>query len=183
MRAIGRAINAIINWLVSAQGKIAGYAVLVMTLMVTMDVILRFVFNAPTNFATEITAYLLVVSVSFGLAYTLKERAHIRIDLIISHLPRRATRWLQVFTSIISAFFTGFLCWLSWSQVAKSFALQTTSRTGLDVVIWPFQLFIPMGLALICLLLLLNIYNETRAALRKAEETELKEEKVDLWTG
>ena len=169
-----------INWLVSGQGRIAAYAVLVMALMVTIDVILRFVFNAPTKFATEFAAYLLVVSVSFGLAYTLRERAHIRIDFITSRLPRRVRSWVQVITSIMALVFTGLLSWLNWGEFMTSLKLQTTSRTAMDVVIWPAQLFMPLGLLVISLLLILNIYSETKVALGKVEKTDQEEGKTEL---
>lgn len=177
---LGRWLSAAIDWLVSVQGKIAGYAVLGMMLLVTMDIVLRFVFNAATKFATEFTAYLMVVSVSFGLAYTLREKAHIRIDFIISRLPRRVANWLQVITSILALGFTSVLFWLTWHQFSTSFTFQTTSRTGVDVVVWPAQLFIPLGLAVISLLLILNIYTHTKVALGKIKETIQEERQVDL---
>lgn len=177
---IGRRVNAVVNWLVSGLGRISGYAVLAMTLLITMDVILRFAFNAPTKFATETSEYLLIVAVSMGLAYTLRERAHIRIDFVVSRLPKQAANWLQPITSFLALIFTSVLLWLSWRQFLTSFTLKTTSRTGMDVVLWPTQLFIPLGLLVISLLLILNIYAETRVALGKVEETKPEERQAEL---
>ncbi len=164
-------VDTALNWLVLASGRISGYTILVMALLMTTDVILRFVFNAATKFATEISAYMLVASVSLGLAYTLRERTHIRIDLITSRLPKRLASWLQVVTSFLALIFTSTLLWLTWGQFAISFTLQTTSTTSIDMLIWPVQVLIPLGLLIISLLLTLNIYVETKVALGRVGET------------
>jgi hypothetical protein len=41
----------------------------------------------------------------------------------------------------------------------------------MDVVVWPAQLFMPLGLAVISLLLILNIYTGTKVALGKPGKT------------
>ena len=177
---IGRWITNAINWLSVAGGVISAYTILGMTLLVTMDVIMRFAFNAATKFATETSSYLLVVSISLGLAYTLKERAHIKIDIVVSHLPNCIVKWLQVLSSVLALVFTSILFWLNGRNFLTSFTLKTTSRTGMDVIIWPTQLFIPLGLLIISLLLILNIYSETRVALGKTVETTTEKRQEQL---
>jgi TRAP-type C4-dicarboxylate transport system permease small subunit len=162
MYRTGFLFKSVVHWLVQVQGLIAGYAVLAMTVMVTADVIARVLFNAASKFAVEFTGYLMVISVSFGIAYTLKERAHITVDLLTSKLPRYISRWLQAMASLLSLIFIAILFWLTWKQLMVSLRLNTLSGTAMDVPVWPVQLFIPLGLLLTILLMLFNIFDAFR---------------------
>ena len=143
---------------------------LVMSLIVTMDVTLRYAFNAPTVWAGELSAYLLVVVVFLGLAYTLQANAHIRVDFILQRLPGRVQDWMKLIASVLFLVFTIILCHLTWKSFVVSFTFKNTSCSLWDVPIWPVQGFIPVGFAIISLLLICNIYTETRLALRKSKE-------------
>jgi len=140
-----------------------------MTLIITMDVVLRYAFT-PTRWVHEFSTYLMVVLVFLGLAYALKEDAHIKVDFLVVRLPRLVQDWMKVFNSLLFLFFTIILFYFNWHLFAESFALKTTSFTSVDVTIWPVQLFMPVGLAILGLLLICNIYAETKAVLRKSNE-------------
>lgn len=161
---VSRAVNQIT---LSASG-IAGLALLVMTLIITMDVVLRYAFT-PTKWVHELSTYLMVVLVFMGLAYALKEDAHIKVDFLVVRLPRRIQDWMKVIHSALFLVFTIILFYLNWHLFNQSFALKTTSRTSIDVIVWPAQLFMPLGLAIMSLLLICNIYTEAKAVLGKSK--------------
>jgi TRAP-type C4-dicarboxylate transport system permease small subunit len=165
----GRLFSRVINQIALSASGIAGLAVLAMTLIITMDVVLRYAFE-PTKWVQEFSNYLMVVLVFLGLAYTLKEKAHIRVDFIIVRLPKGVGDWLRVINSTLLLAFTMILFYLNWHFFTVSFALKATSRTSLDVIIWPAQLVMPLGLAIMSLLLICNIYTEIKAALGKSNE-------------
>lgn len=165
----GRLFSRVINQIALSASGIAGFAVLAMTFIITMDVVLRYAFE-PTKWAQEFSTYLMIVLVFLGLAYTLKENAHIRVDFLIVKLPKRVRDWLRVINSTLLLAFTIILFYLNWRFFAASFALKATSRTSVDVILWPAQLVMPLGLAIMILLLICNIYTETKAALGKSNE-------------
>ena len=170
--SVVRMLNFATNRLTVITGLIAGFAILAMTVLIAMDVTLRYGFNAPTKWVDEISLYLMVVAVFIGLSYTLKEKGHIRVEFIVERLSRRVRNWLTVITSITFLVFTVFLIYLTWGSVLMSFASKLSSRTALDVIIWPFQALIPLGLALMALILIYNIYTEIKVALGKTERSE-----------
>ncbi len=165
----GRLFSRVINQIALSASGIAGLAVLAMTLIITMDVVLRYAFE-PTKWVQEFSTYLMIVLVFLGLAYTLKENAHIRVDFLIVRLPKRVRNWLRVINSTLLLAFTMILFYLNWRFFATTFALKATSRTSIDVILWPAQLVMPLGLAIMSLLLICNIYTETKAALGKSNE-------------
>jgi len=132
-----------------------------------MDVILRYGFGAPTPWAGEMSAYLLAVTVSLGLAYTQQENAHVRIDFLLCRLPKRFQDWIEVINSVLFLFVAITLCYLTWKNVVKSYTLKSTGLSLWNPLIWPGQAFISLGFALISLLLICNIYTEIKMVLSK----------------
>lgn len=153
-----------------AAGDMAGVGALFMALAITMDVALRYMFNAPTKWVNELSSYLLLVITFLGLAYTLREKGHIRADFLVRRLPTRVRNWVYVFGSIAFLIFTAFLFKFNLDLCVESVKLATRSHTGWDVPIAPWQAFIPLGLLLLGLPLIRNIYAETMIALGKSRQ-------------
>ena len=179
MEKLGRLVSLIGSWyslaihrLTLITGLIAGFSLLAMTLMVTMDVTLRYGFNAPTKWANEFSSYLAVLVIFLGISYVLRENAHIRVDVVVRKLPRRAQDWIRVITSVILLGYIIILFHLTWDVLVINFAINKTSFTAMDVPIWPIQAFIPLGLAIMGLLLIQHIFVEAKVALRKTERPE-----------
>ena len=170
LKRLGRLYSRIVKLLTLRAGDMAGLCALAMTLFITLDVFLRRAFNMPTIWANEASSYLLLVMVFMGAAYALGEKAHIRIDFIVVRLPRRVQDWMQVFSSIIFLIFTGILSYFTWSIFLDTVKFAETSRSLWDIPLAPWQVWLPLGLAIISLLLILNIYNEIKIARGKTKE-------------
>lgn len=138
-------------------GYAASCALLIMTIGVTLDVLARFLLGAGTKAAVEMSGYLLVAIVFLGLAYTQKTKGHIEIDFLVKRLSVRAQRWCRIFNSAVFLAYTVMLGYFGWKSAWTSYQFNSTSRTGLDVIIWPYQMIIPVGLAIASLLLVVSI--------------------------
>ena len=161
-----------IHRLTYTTGLIAGFCLLTITLIVTIDVTLRYGFNAPTKWVNEFSGYLAVLIIFLGISYVLRENAHIKVDVFIRKLPRGIHDWIKVITSIALLAYIILLFHLTWDVFVMNFAIKKTSFTAMDVPIWPIQAFIPVGLAIMGLLLIHHIYVEAKVALGKAERPE-----------
>jgi len=161
-----------IRQLTYITGLIAGFCLLAITLIVTMDVTLRYGFNAPTKWANEFSGYLAVLIIFLGIGYVLRENAHIRVDVFVRKLPRRVHDWLKVITSTAFLGYVIILFHLTWDVFVMNYMNKKTSFTAMDVVVWPVQIFIPAGLAIMGLLLIHHVFIEVKVALGKAERPE-----------
>ncbi len=151
-----RRLEWIVDRLVMAFGYIAGAAVLAMVLLVTVDVLFRFLFGGSTRMAVEFSAYLLVVIVFFGLAYTQREKGHISIDFFVAKLPAGLRRVVNLLGLLLFLLLAVYLGYRTWGAMMTSFRFGSTSRTGIDIIIWPFQAVIPAGLFLLAVFLALQ---------------------------
>jgi len=170
LELLGRLYQLVVKRTTLSAAYIAGICVVYMMLGITMDVTLRFFFNMPTIWVNELCNYTLVMMTFLGLAYALSERAHIRIDVVVSRLPKGVQNWLQVISSIAFLIFTSILFFFTWDYFMASVKFGATTRTLWDPPMAPWQAFLPLGLLIISLLLILNIYNEVKIARGKARE-------------
>lgn len=164
-------LDSVLNWLVIIGGKIAAYSVLAATFMITADVLARYILGAGTKWVVEYTGYLVVAIVFFGLAYVQRDAEHARVDFVLARLPRTIQTLVKIISLILFFAYSVILCTFGWKFFMKSFTLQTTSRTAVDVLIWPYQLVIPLGLALLSLWLIRDIVIAIKSKNRKSNES------------
>jgi C4-dicarboxylate transporter, DctQ subunit len=150
-------LDSILNGLVVIGGKVAAYCILAATLMITSDVLARYLLGAGTKWVVEYTGYLVVAIVFLGLAYVQKDHEHALVDFVLTKLSRKIQRWVTVIGLIMFLAYSVFLGLFSWQTFIRSFSLQITSRTAVDVPLWPYQLMIPLGLALLSLRLMHDV--------------------------
>ena len=79
----------------------------------------------------EIGGYVMAIVVAIGFSYALYNQAHIRIDILLSNLPRALAMWLNVVALAALLVFALFLFWRAWFVLAESYALQAVSSTPL----------------------------------------------------
>lgn len=131
--------------------SVAGWCYLLITLLICFDIVARRLLGFSTEATTELTGYLMAIGMSWGLAGTLLERGHVRIDVLVQKLPLRARVWLHL--ASLAALFasTAFFVWGSVSLALDSLDMGSTDLSSLRT-----PLAIPQGLwaAGIALLLL-----------------------------
>ena len=148
------ALRQLVARLSMASEFIANIALFLMTLGITADVFYRWLAGVSSKSVVELTGYLMVAVVFFGLAPAQRARAHIKVDIFLNMFPKAVKRAIEWLTQVMFIVYSVILCYLGWDSVTTSYMFKTTSRTGLDVLVWPFQLFIPIGLALLIVVLI-----------------------------
>ena len=73
-------------------GYFSGWLVPLMMMLVVVDVFMRYVMHQPLMVADEFSAYMLVALSFLGLAYTWREKGHVRIEIFVNRLSRRNLR-------------------------------------------------------------------------------------------
>ena len=77
---------------------ITGLGILAITLLVSLDVLMRFFLDEPQLFVDDLTSFLLVAVVFLGTGPTFYKGGHIRVDLMTSRLKPRTQSRLRVVT-------------------------------------------------------------------------------------
>lgn len=88
------------RWLLGAA---AGLLLVSMTLLTVVDVIGRYVFNAPVPGAFEATEIMLALAVFAGLPIVTARSEHVRVGLLVDRLPRRLAAALDIAAELLVA--------------------------------------------------------------------------------
>jgi TRAP-type mannitol/chloroaromatic compound transport system permease small subunit len=122
------------------EGEIASLLMIPLTLVVIYEVIMRYVFDAPTIWGFELTTLLYGIHYMLGLAYTQVHGGHVKVDVVLARFPGRTQAVVNIFTSIVIFLpvMTALTIW-SFKYAFTSFAGLEHSSTSWAPPIYPFK--------------------------------------------
>lgn len=143
--------NRFISNINGIAGELVAYWSIIAVFVYYYEVIARYVFNSPTNWAHE--SMFLMFGMQYLLAggYVLREGAHVRVDVIYMHFSKRTKALIDVITSsfffifMVALFVTGFIFF------NDSFEVNEVSFTEWEIHYWPVKFAIPLGALLLFL--------------------------------
>jgi len=98
------------NFLLKVTSKIldavGGFCSILMLLMIVnvfYDVVMRYFFNDASIGMQELEWHLFAAMFMFGIAYTIKEDAHVRVDIFYDNVSQRSQAWINIFGSVVLA--------------------------------------------------------------------------------
>jgi len=145
---ISRAIDA----LNAKIGQALIWLVLVMALVSAGNAAFRYLFNLSSNAWLELQWYLFSSVFLLCAGYTLLNDEHIRIDVVSSHLSRRAQLWIDIFGTVFFLLpLSIFIMWLSWPVFVNAWTSQEISGNAGGLIRWPVRLLVPLGFFLLSL--------------------------------
>ena len=152
-----RKLSRIIETLSNVSGYFSGLLVLLMMSIVMYEVFMRYVLHNPPCIADEISAYMLVGVVFIVLAYTWKEKGHVRIEFAITRLPTRVSQWLRLATLIIATAYVIVASKACYDFVLHTYQRGILSQSWLRIPLqWP-ELPLAIGFSLLSLQLIIEI--------------------------
>lgn len=138
---------------------IGGCALILMMLHISADVVARYIFNAPLHGTVEVvSAYYMVGVVFLPLAMIERSNAHIVVELVTQHFPRRVQELLIGIVAMASALYFGAFTWQTWGDALKKFAVSEVALGTVPVTVWPTRFYLPIGCGLITLVLLYKAF-------------------------
>lgn len=111
-----------------ATGKLVAWLTIAMMLITCLVVLLRYLFNTGSIALQESVTYLHGIVFLLGIAYTLKQKAHVRVDIIYQKLTLRAKACIDLLGNLFFLFPVAvFITWVSIDYVLFSWNLLETS--------------------------------------------------------
>ena len=150
-----------LSWVVAL---LAGIATLVIAILISADVLLRYFLNSPLLFVDEVASFLLVLVIFGGLAYTFLCGAHVRVDLVTTHLRPALRAWLRAGALALGIVFILVVSWTTLQSAITAYRYGRVSTVML-YPLWAPMLLIPAGLLLMSAVMLGALRRQLRAAL------------------
>lgn len=112
---------------------------------VGLEVIMRYFFNRPLIWVTEITECLLLYITFLGSAWLLREEGHVRVDIFINRLKPNTVAFLSTINSIIGVFISGTLTVYGTRVTWDYFQRGMYTPTAMELPLYAILLIIPIG--------------------------------------
>lgn len=157
---------------------LAGVVVLAITLLVSYDVGMRTLLDAPQLFVDELCGFLLVFVIFAGLAHTFLRGGHVRVDLVTGRLPGRARARMRIATLAAGIAVLLISAWVTSSSAITAFRYGRVSTVEL-YPLWVPMVAIPAGLLLMALAMAAIVLRQWRVLRRAgdaADEVALRED-------
>lgn len=157
-----------IEWLSEFSGYLSALAILLGTIVIMYQVIVRYFFGLPSIWQTEMSIYLLMFASLVGGAYGLKHNAHVGVDIFTIKLSPRKQTYLRIITGVFCLALLVIIAWKSsvmwWEATEKGW--RSDSLWGPKLT-YPYFI-LPLGMVLISLQYLALIYEDVISLKSKA---------------
>ncbi|MDJ0778063.1 MAG: TRAP transporter small permease subunit [Gammaproteobacteria bacterium] len=145
------AFNRLVARLNGFCGEFVAYWSAIAVFVYYYEVVSRYVFNSPTNWAHE--AMFLMFGMQYLIAggFVLREGGHVRVDVLYTNLSLRTRAMLDLVTSVFFFIFTVSLLVTGWIFFSDSFGQREVSFTEWHIQYYPVKFALPLGAALLIL--------------------------------
>ncbi len=147
----------------AAVAAIGAAFILPLVAAMIFEVVSRLVFGAPTAWAYE-TSYMMMAAIfMMGIAYALKRRDHVSVDLVYGVL---APRYKAMINILGYGLLLPCVVWLTYALF--NFALQAfrtgelTGQSAWNPVVWPYRTVLVVGFAVFALQVVAELIKSVR---------------------
>jgi TRAP-type mannitol/chloroaromatic compound transport system permease small subunit len=129
------------------SGRVVAWLIVPMVLSLCYEVVARYVFNAPTQWAYDMTFMLYGSFFMLGAAFTLQRKGHVRTDsLYAGWRPRRQALVDLAGHLLMLLPFAGVMVFVGWGYFVKAWVTnETFVSSSWQPVTWPFKLAMPVA--------------------------------------
>lgn len=136
---------------------LSGAILLFITIAIFVDVFLRYFFDRPSIWVTEVSSYLFLYLIFLATAYALQVGQHIQVTFLLDYFSDKVRRIIDIITSIFALIFSVVLLWQSSVMTWTAFAEHWTSPTMLNAPFAYIYVIMVIGSFLLVLTFIGNI--------------------------
>ncbi|MGE0796665.1 MAG: TRAP transporter small permease subunit [Lautropia sp.] len=158
-----------IERIVGAVGVFAALLLVPLVLATCWEVYSRYVAGAPTTWAYEVGYMLTGSHFLLGLAYTLRQDLHIRIDVFTTLMSPRLRALIDTLAYTVMLPLLLWLAWMLLQYLLTGYARdERTGQSALNPPVWPFRLVFTVSFTLFALQVFCELL-KSLARLRSAD--------------
>ena len=163
-----------------AGGWLAGILMMLAMLLVIGEIVIRSFFSGTLYIADEYSGYLMAMLTFMGLAYTLRERGHIRMMFLPHVIKGRAHVVFNMACFVVGFLFCAALTSYTWDFFWDSVVSESRSMQISETYLAIPQAFLPLGSALLTLQFLAEFLKGVAILRQDTEGIHVLEEADDL---
>ena len=141
LRALAKAHDALTYWSFVAASALLG----IIFIEYCLEVVLRYLLNAPTSWGGELISYAQCASVFLVMPMLTKMGSHVAITIIIEKLPSRIAGLVSWFLNLISAVICLMVAWFGFDENLREYIEDVQLMRVHPVPQWWVSIFITYG--------------------------------------
>jgi TRAP-type mannitol/chloroaromatic compound transport system permease small subunit len=147
MNYVIRVIDKTNEWV----GKAVSFLLIPLVLITAYEVVMRYIVQRPTIWSWDLNIQIFAAIIMLGGGYTLLNKSHVVVDVLVTNLDTRKRAILDLITSLF--FFMGMIVLLAggWELAWLSFKARETMPTIWAPPYYPMKMLIPAGTFLVIL--------------------------------
>jgi TRAP-type C4-dicarboxylate transport system permease small subunit len=141
--------------------RIARLSILIMTLLVVADIVLRITWK-PISGMYDYICFLGVMIIAFALPYSAVLKGNIQVELLVSRLPKRVQAVIDTITGLLSCAFFLLVSWQSFvfaNEMRRSGEITMTTH----LPFYPFLYVISLMCLLVSFAIIFQIMDSIKA--------------------
>jgi len=134
---------------------------------ILIDVISRIMYR-PLMGVVEMAVFCMLISVYLGLSYCEEKKAHVRVEALLSHLPHKYVRTLNLVSYFLTFLMSGILVYVMWKYALYTYKTKE-AMSGVDpMVIYPVVFVMFVSCVFFCIQVFFNFLETFREFNKKS---------------
>jgi TRAP-type C4-dicarboxylate transport system permease small subunit len=166
MKRFFKMIQKTYIFIVTYLSNISFALIFFIALWMGVDVIGRTAFNHPIAGTPELVKSLLPAIVFLSFAYTLRQKRHVNVEIIINKLPNFARCIFELLNNFLGFFIFCVIAFASWGPAWSGWLIKEYEGVQLKVPVYPVRFIIVFGAGIFAVQYLINMIENIREMVR-----------------
>jgi TRAP-type C4-dicarboxylate transport system permease small subunit len=141
-------------------GYVAALLIVASTLVISFEVVSRYVLRQPHSWNLELNIFFLIASTFLAAAFTQKKRGHVGIEVLDGLLSVRRNRWRYIASDMLSLVFCITITYYIWKYFHQAWMGGWVSDSTWGPKVWIPYSFMGVGMTALCLQLLIQVVED-----------------------
>lgn len=147
-------------------GHGAALVMLASVLLAIFEILRRYIFGVVYDWGQDAVTFFTVGSMYLYFAITQARRSHLAVSALMDYCKSKGLRtfvlWVRLAVTTGSFMLYTAICYWGWSTIERNWELGRTTQS-MVLLIWPFQLVLLIGFALMAVTCLFQLYQDFQA--------------------
>ena len=139
-----------LDHIIVALGTLSAVLIMLIMFLSSADVTSRYLLGAPIKGAYELNEIFFLSAALLGVAYAQKYKAHVNVELLVSHLPKRIAVSVETCMLFVALVTYAIVVWMSSLEFLNSWTTNEFRWGLIAIPLWPARLMVALGFTLLC---------------------------------
>ena len=116
-------IERFVDWV----GRCTSWLALVIVVLMSINVVLRYLFSIGSVWAQELEWHLLVPLILFGCSYAMRHGEHVRVDIVYGRFSEKTKTVVDLFSALLLVAIAALFIWYSLHYVQQAYVIDEGS--------------------------------------------------------